>query len=272
MVSVPPSVATAWVERSGPARRILSVRPNSSGSLPAIVVVHGVNGLGEHIEHTLSEFAEAGYWAVAPDVYADDPQFADHRVEDIEAAAHMGRDPERQRRFLSMLKPQERDRIAAARKWISARRTDTYLAIVRDAYEFVAADTSVSAIGTFGYCMGGRLVGELAVEGPNIAAHVIYYGSAPDGDVQNIRGAMQGHYAASDHPITDRIPAFAERMAAAAKPFEYFIYDADHGFSLSPRLKSFDPAATALSMERIRRFFGERLQDKLHLASGTTQP
>jgi carboxymethylenebutenolidase len=109
--------------------------------------------------------------------------------------------------------------------------------------------------------MGGRLTGELAASGVDLAAAVICYGAHPRLElVPNIRCPIQGHYAATDHPITEKVPAFAMAMKAAGKSFASYVYDADHGFSLTPGTQGYDEAATQLSMQRIVPFLARTLK------------
>jgi carboxymethylenebutenolidase len=125
----------------------------------------------------------------------------------------------------------------------------------------LATRVDIRAIGTLGFCMGGRLVGELAASGAALDAGVIYYGAPPPLDrVPNIRCPLEGHYASRDTPITSKVPAFAAAMKAAGKSFEYFVYEADHGFSLSPETHAHDAEATRVSMARTMRFLGTHLQ------------
>src|SRR5947209_5327982 len=86
---------TGWLsyDMAGTPSRAFSIRPMTSSPLPALMLIHGVNGLGPHIETHCAEFAENGYFVVAPDIYTNDPVFKTHDARDIEAAAHMGKDP-----------------------------------------------------------------------------------------------------------------------------------------------------------------------------------
>jgi carboxymethylenebutenolidase len=105
--------------------------------------------------------------------------------------------------------------------------------------------------------MGGRLVGELAATGAELSAGVIHYGSPPKLDlVPNITAALEGHYASTDAHITGKVPAFAAAMKAAGREFSYYVYDADHGFSLNDRF----PAARETAMRRSSTFLDRHLR------------
>jgi carboxymethylenebutenolidase len=243
--------------------RALVTRPSSPPPWPALIIIHGVNGLGPHMEEKAADFAAEGYLAVVPDIYSNDAGYRTHRPDDILAAAHMGADPVRQQKLLATHAPAERDAILRARQWMEQRPTTTYVDVIRGCYDDLKARIDVAAIGAIGYCMGGRLVGELAVTGADLAAGVVYYGAPPKLElVAKIRCPIEGHYAVTDKPITDKVPAFAAAMKAAGKDFSYYIYEADHGFSLVPGGLSYDAAATALSLRRVKPFLAAHLKAK----------
>ena len=117
--------------------------------------------------------------------------------------------------------------------------------------------------------MGGRLVGELAVTGAALAAGVIHYGGPPKLDlVPKIVAPLEGHYASTDTPITSQIPAFAEAMKAAGKEFTYYVYEADHGFSLgnTPLSRRGEAGDDALARHTWRSICGRRRSRRRRIA------
>jgi carboxymethylenebutenolidase len=214
------------------------------------------------MEAKARDFAAEGYLAVVPDIYTNDAAFRTHRPDDILAAAHMGADRERQQKALAHFPESKRSDIVRAREWIDNRPGSTYIDIIRGCYDALKARQDIAAIGCIGYCMGGRLTGELAATGAELAAGVIYYGGHPKLDlVSNIRCPLQGHYAVTDKSITGKIPDFAAALEAAGKEFTYYIYDADHGFSLEPGTESYNEAATQLSLTRVKPFLAKHLKE-----------
>jgi carboxymethylenebutenolidase len=111
-----------------------------------------------------------------------------------------------------------------------------------------------------GDCMGGQLVGELAVRGVDLAAGVMYYGSTPVlSDVAKIQSPLEGHYGVTDRKITAGAYDFALAMKAAGKYFAYTVYDADHGFIDDPPARGYNPYATRWANARSSVFLAERL-------------
>ena len=157
----------------------------AAGTGPGVMVVQEWWGLVPQIRTTCDRFAEAGFVALAPDLYHGD--IAEHT--EMDKAAQL----------MTTLPP---DR--AARDMGGA--VDCLLA--RDA---VQGDK----IGVVGYCMGGMLALRIAaLEGDKVAAVAPYYG-APLGDGapdwSGLTAVVRGHFAGDD----DFFPADAVRALEA---------------------------------------------------------
>lgn len=233
-------------------------KPAGAPPWPALILVHAVMGIDEHIEKLTQDFAADGYYAVTPDIYANDPGYKNHRHEHIEMAAHIGADREKLKAALAQVPAETQAAVMKAREWMSGRPGHTYINTLRATYDHLHGRRDIRAIGAIGFCMGGRLVGELAVTGAELAAGVIHYGGPPKLDlVPKIVAPLEGHYASTDTPITSKIPAFAAAMKAAGKEFSYYVYEADHGFTL--RGSKF-PEAARLALTRSKAFLAARLR------------
>jgi carboxymethylenebutenolidase len=246
-----------WADISKDVRGFVA-KPGGAPPWPALIVIHAIMGIDDHIERLTESFAADGYYAVTPDIYAQDPGYKSHRHEHIEMAAHIGADLEKLNAALTKESAETRTAVMKAREWMSARPGHTYINTIRGAFEHLHGRHDVRAIGAIGFCMGGRLIGELAATGAEMAAGVIHYGGPPKLDlISQIVTPLEGHYASTDTPITSKIPAFAAAMKAAGKEFSYYVYEADHGFSL--RGSKF-PDAARLALTRSKAFLAERLQ------------
>lgn len=238
--------------------RAFVAKPATPGPHPALLVIHAVLGIDAYIRGLAESWSALGYYAVIPDLYTHDPGFKAHEQEHIEMAAHMGTDPARQEEVLAPYPAELRAAVMRAREWISGRPGSTYINTIRATFDQLRANPDIRAIGTIGFCMGGRLVGELAATGADLAAGVIHYGGPPKlSEVATIRCPLEGHYAGTDTGITSKIPAFAEAMKAAGKPFTYYVYEADHGFTLAGNRF---PDAKRLAMARSIAFLNKQLQ------------
>jgi carboxymethylenebutenolidase len=251
------AITGAWADIGSEVRGFIAT-PAGPPPWPALIIIHAVMGIDEHVEKLTEEFAAEGYYAVTPDIYAKDPGYKNHRHEHIEMAAHIGADAAKLEMALAPLPTETRAAVMKAREWMSGRPGHTYINTIRATYDHLHGRRDIRAIGAIGFCMGGRLVGELAATGAALAGGVIHYGGPPKLEqVPKIVTPLEGHYASTDTPITSKIPAFAEAMGAAGKEFSYYVYEADHGFTL--RGSKF-PEAARLALARSKDFLAARLR------------
>ena len=119
----------------------------------------------------------------------------------------------------------------------------------------------VSKVGAVGYCWGGVMVNQFAVEDPSLEAVVAYYGSNPKLDmVPNIKAAMLEHYAGLEERTVLGIPAFKEALNKAGKTYSMYIYPrANHGFTNDLNPSRYDRAATELAWGRTISWFHKYL-------------
>lgn len=94
-------------------------------------------------------------------------------------------------------------------------------------------DRGAPRAGVMGFCMGGALA-MLAVMHSNVFdAASLWYGYPPAeaGDPSKIRVPIQGHWALHDSHFTiDGVDAIEERLKAGSIDYEFYRYDAQHGF------------------------------------------
>ena len=186
------------------ARGYLAVPESGSG--PGVIVVQEWWGLDSGIKTMADRLAEAGFVALAPDLYHG--ELAEH---------------------------DEMDRAAELMQSMPADRAGRDMS---GAVDFLADHeaTTGDGIGVMGFCMGGMLTFVLAAARPDkIKAAVPFYGF-PSGDDQpdysRIEAAIQGHMAGRD----DFFPPSAamhleEELKALGKDVEITVYeDAGHAF------------------------------------------
>lgn len=234
--------------------------PSTPPPWPALIIIHPVTGLTEHVNATARSFAVEGYLALAPDLYTNDTGYGNHTAENINEAAHMGPNSNGWDAHLAKFTEPRRSAILAARRWMTDRPHGSYIDLVRAAFDYLKGRADVGPIGSIGYCMGGRLTAELAALGVDLAAGVIYYGGSPKGEaVANVRGPLSGHYGVTDRGITGGVYEFALAMKAAGKSFEYSVYDADHGFDDATAPHAYNAAAARTARRRASEFLAEHL-------------
>ncbi|MGB8520005.1 MAG: dienelactone hydrolase family protein [Candidatus Tumulicola sp.] len=169
---------------------------------PSVVVVMHIWGVDTSIRDVVRRFADAGFAAIAPDLYARHNGPIGDGSADVAAF----------RPYAKQLDPKQYvDDLGAAAGWLAARFPSTKTAIM-------------------GFCMGGHIaLVTAAATGKRFAAVCPFYGS-PDGvDPHAIQIPVCGSYGARDTSI----PAAAVRAFAAALtvPNDIRIYDeAGHAF------------------------------------------
>ncbi|MGH6925168.1 MAG: dienelactone hydrolase family protein, partial [Propylenella sp.] len=204
---------------------------DASGPLPAVVVIHENRGLNPHIEDVARRVALEGFLALAPDFLT--PSGGTPEDED-----------------------QARDMIGALD---GAQTTANAVATVA----FLKAhDMSNGKVGVIGFCWGGGLVNQTAVQGgADVAAAVPYYGRQPDAaDVGKIKARLMLQYAGLDERINAGIPAYEEALKAAGVDYQVFVYEgANHAFNNDTSAERYDKAAADLAWRRTLAFFGRYL-------------
>jgi carboxymethylenebutenolidase len=230
---------TEWVEYAVDGKSVQGyfARPTAAkGELPGVVVIQEAFGVDPHIQDVTERLATAGYAAFAPDLfsYGGKPAaLAPERVEDVKAfldtvpqAAWF--DPALRATALAKL-PEARARaleeplglvITPNRPW------EQYVATLRGGRAWLAAGPSRGQkVGSIGFCMGGALSLRLAGVDAELAAAVVFYGSAPPPEsLGGLKAPVLGLYAETDPRITGGVPALADALKAQGKRFEHHIY------------------------------------------------
>lgn len=258
-------MADDWVTFDGPDAPLRGylVQPSGPPPWPALLVIHPVTGVTESVRDIVRDYAGDGYLAFAPDLYTNDGKYPQQAVADINEAAHMGPNAASWDAHLAQFAEPRRSKILAAREWMSGRPGGGYVAEVRAAFEYLKRRADVSAVGSIGYCMGGRLTASLAAQGVDLAAGVIYYGGSPKNEeVAKIRCPLEGHYGVTDVGITGKVYEFAQAMKAAGLHFAYSVYDADHGFN-DPEAHAWNADAARQARERSGAFLATHLKARV---------
>jgi carboxymethylenebutenolidase len=205
-------------------------KPKGDKKLPGVVVISEIWGLNPHIEDIARRVALEGFLAIAPDPLSP-----------------LGGTPEDVDEALSLM-----------RELDGQEATKNYIAAV----EYLKTHPqSTGKVGVTGFCWGGGITNQVAVNSPDIQAAVPFYGRQPaPEDVPKIKASLLVHYAGDDERINAGIPEFEAALKEASVDYEIFMYDgAKHGFfnDTSPR---YHEEASKLAWERTIPFFKEKLK------------
>ncbi|MGB8191052.1 MAG: dienelactone hydrolase family protein [Chitinophagaceae bacterium] len=205
-------------------------RPKKDGKYATVMVIHENRGLNPHIEDVARRAAKAGYLAIAPDALA--PQGG--TPENTDQAREMFGKLDAQQNLQNFIKGFD---------YIKTRKD------------------SNGAFGCVGFCWGGALSNQLAVNMPELKAAVAFYGRQPDAaDVPKIKSAVQLHYGSLDERINAGIPAYEEALKKAGVKYELYIYEgANHAFHNDTAGARYNEAAAKLAWQRTLDFFKKYL-------------
>ncbi len=234
---------TAWERPAGtPA---YTARPAAAqGSLAAVVVIQEVWGVDEHVRDLAERFAAAGYYAVAPDLYAEQGErpapLAEDRIEALKlfldhAPPEVWRDPAAREAALAAL-PEPDGSLLRETVGVVLTPNRPYQRWLRTLVGVTGAVRGAQPcngrVMSTGYCLGGHLSALLAGADPDLAAAAIYYGPSPEpGAMASLACPLIGFYGSDDPRITGTVPAFEEAMRAAGERFEAHVYPgAPHAF------------------------------------------
>ena len=205
-------------------------RPREEKKYRTVIVIHENRGLNAHIEDVARRAAKAGYLAIAPN-----------------ALAPLGGTPANEdeaRTKFRELKPEE-----SLQNFI---RVFEYADKRKDCKD---------DFGCVGFCWGGAMANNLAVNVPKLKAAVSFYGSQPKiEDVPKIKAAVQLHYAELDERINAGIKAYEEALKANKVEYELHMYPGvNHAFHNDTAAGRYNESAAKLAWERTLKFWGKHL-------------
>jgi carboxymethylenebutenolidase len=205
--------------------------PKGPGKYPAVIVIHENRGLVPHIQDVNRRMAKEGFLALAPD-----------------GNSPLGGTPEDQNQGMTML-----------REIDAATHTKNFVAAVKYLQTHPLSNGNV---GCTGFCWGGAMTNQVAVNAPELKAAVPYYGRVPaDEDVPKIKAAVLAHYAENDAGINAGIEGFREAMKKAGIEHEIHSYPGTgHGFNNDTNAGRYNPEGAKLAWERTVAFFKDKLK------------
>jgi len=226
-----PAAKGTMVELADGTQAYLTLPAGAKPGLPAVIVIHEWWGLNSHIKHWADRLTLTGRAALAVDLYggkaATDPKGASELMQ----AAN--KDP--------------------------AKAVATLLA----ARDFVKTDSRVKAekVGSIGWCFGGGMSLQLAINAPDLDACVMYYGFPVDDPkkLAAIKAPMLGVFANLDKAITpEKVATFDAALTTAGVKHAFFHYDANHAFA-NPSNPVYDAKSAADAWKHVQAFLDEHL-------------
>jgi carboxymethylenebutenolidase len=206
--------------------------PEAGKKFPAVLIIHENRGLQPHIQDVTRRMAKEGFLALAPD-----------------ALSPLGGTPENdQAKAVTMIGQLDTDKtvknFVAAVKYLKTHPLST------------------GKVGCTGFCWGGGMTNQVAVNSPDLDAAVPYYGKQPTAEqVAKIKAPIMAHYAGDDAFINPGIPAFEEALKKDKKEYQIFMYEgAQHAFNNDSNPERYNEKAAKLAWSRTIAFFKEKLK------------
>lgn len=197
--------------------------PSDTDSHPALILIHEVWGLTDHIKDITDRFSKEGFVVLAPDLLSEtgitekvdqkimaeirDPSTRDEAQKKLRAALVPIQSPEFGKETIEKLK---------------------------SCIDFLIQSEKVNGkVGVIGFCFGGTYCFALAAEDHRVLASVPFYGHAlePLEKVKNISCPVLSFYGENDHNLVDPLPELEKAMEKYGKDFSFEVYkNTGHAF------------------------------------------
>ncbi|MBO9154534.1 dienelactone hydrolase family protein [Chitinophaga sp. GCM10012297] len=206
------------------------VRPEEDRKRGGVVAIHENRGLTPHIKDVTRRAAKAGYIALGVDALS---VFGGTPANEDEGRTLIG-------------------------KLDKTQNLQNYL---KGLVYLRSRPDSNGKTGCVGFCWGGSMANQLAVNDPQLNAAVAFYGGQPDAaDVPKIKAQVQLHYAGLDERINAGIPAYEAALKAAGVKYQLFMYEGQqHAFHNDSSAARYNAEAAKLAWSRTLELFKETL-------------
>jgi carboxymethylenebutenolidase len=200
------------------------------GKVGCVLVIHENRGLTPHIKDVTRRVAKAGYIALGIDALSP---FGGTPANEDEARTLFGK----------LDAKQNIENLISAFAYLNTlKKSNNKNACV-------------------GFCWGGGLVNDIAVNYPELNGGVSYYGrQATVADVPKIKAKMLYQYGGLDERINAGIPAFEAALKANAISYDLYVYDgAQHAFNNDSSPARYNAETAKLAWSRTLALFKDVL-------------
>lgn len=206
-------------------------QPKGRKNLGTVLVIHENKGLNPHIKDVATRVADAGYIALAADALSP---FGGTPASEDEARPLFGKlDAEQNlQNFLDSL---------------------NYLRTLKNGNGKTAC---------VGFCWGGGMANDLAINDSKLNAAVAYYGRQPKtADVSKIKAQILLQYGGLDDRINAGIPAYKTALESNHIKHDIFVYKGvNHAFNNDTSPTRYNAEAAQLAWERTLSLFSKTIK------------
>jgi carboxymethylenebutenolidase len=218
---------------------------------PAIILIHEVWGLNDHIKSIADRMCDEGFMVLAPDLIADtemekvlDPTLQKVIFDEKEKLKH-------QTEIRRMWTPLKSPEFAAPT-----------LEKLRVCFDYLMAQENVSKVAVVGFCFGGTYSFNLAIAEPGLAAAVAYYGhfDHTNEQIELLETPILAFYGEKDTNLIKDLPQLKDRMKQAGKDFTYKVYpNCGHAFFNNTNELTYNKEAAQDSWDLAIKFLNSHL-------------
>jgi len=186
------------------------------GHHPALILIHEIWGLTEHIKDVAKRLATEGYVVLAPNLFHD-VSFEMHVDQNVLGEMqHPDTRDEAQKKMRALMAPIQAPGFA-----------EKTIAKLRACSDYLHGDPQVrnNAVGVVGFCFGGTYSFALAVHDTRVQACVAFYGHPPSPeDIACIACPVLALYGEKDTGLVASLPVLQEEMHKHGKDFTAVVY------------------------------------------------
>ena len=204
---------------------------NAKGKLGTVLVIHENRGLTPHIKDVTRRIAKAGYIALG-----------------IDALSPFGGTP-----------ANEDEGRALFPKLDAKQNVENLISGFGYLNELKNSNKKTACVG---FCWGGGMVNDIAVNYPELDGGVAYYGrQAAAADVPKIKAKLLLQYGGLDERVNAGIPAYEEALTANKIDYKVYVYEgAQHAFNNDSSPARYNPEVAKLAWERTLALFADVLK------------
>jgi carboxymethylenebutenolidase len=203
--------------------------PAGSAKAGGVLVIQEYWGVNDHIRSLVTRLADAGFVALAPDIYRG------KITKDANEAGQLMTEMPRERALGD---------IAGAAAFLGEHAR------------------SNGKIAVMGFCMGGAFALRSAAEIPGLAAVISFYGMPDPKDVDwsRVTAKVQGHFAKEDAWAKVEYAEMAKKaLESHGQSMDLYVYDAQHAFVNDTRPEVYSPENAKLAWDRAIAFLKQQL-------------
>lgn len=203
----------------------------ASGSGPGVIVLQEWWGLVPHIKNVCDRFAQAGYVALAPDLYHGEATTSPDEAE---------------RQMMTLNIEQTAKELQTAARFLQENDAVT-----------------TEKLGVVGFCMGGQLALLAATVNSNIGAVVNFYGIHPKvrPDFSKLTAPVLGIFGDQDDFVTlEAVQQLESEIQAVGGSIQVNVYaNASHAFFNDTRPEAYQAEAAADAWQKTLTFLNQNL-------------